>query len=173
MLAHEVSAHVNRLVNHSQLEFSSFLWRIKNHSWTQAECDQSHSSDRIHTLLQKLQLLVFFISEKIMLSTYLAVCSVLNQLHSESKQDFTVTVSFSLYWSYHIYIFLFLSPTPSFGHADSDANAMCLFLSGAWKTSSDQERWHISAQTVDQWEEYFLIDVRVFTEYVWGFCFCR
>lgn len=66
----------------------------------------------------------------------------------------------------HLY-FCFFSPPlfiPSFGRADVDANAMCLFLSGAWKTSPDQERWNISAQTVDQWEEYFLTNVRVFTE---------
>lgn len=65
----------------------------------------------------------------------------------------------------HLY-FLFFSSSHSFGQADFDANTLCLFLSGAWKTSPDQKRWHISAQTVDQWEEYFLTDVRVFTECV-------
>lgn len=50
---------------------------------------------------EELPLLVFLFfagaSERIMLSTYLTACSVFNQLRSESKQDFTVTVSFSLY----------------------------------------------------------------------------
>lgn len=48
---------------------------------------------------------------------------------------------------------------------------MCLFLSGAWKISPNQERWNITTHTVYQWEEYFLTDVWVFTESVLVFVF--
>lgn len=48
---------------------------------------------------------------------------------------------------------------------------MCLFLSGAWKISPNQERWNITTHTVYQWEEYFLTDVWVFMESVLVFVF--
>lgn len=69
---------------------------------------------------------------------------ILNEVCSERKQDFTLTVSLSLYWSHRIYIFnyfyVFFYHT-SFCCADIDDNTMCLFisLSRAWKTLLNQE----------------------------------
>lgn len=83
--------------------------------------------------------------------------SILNEVCSERKQDFTLTVSLSLYWSHHIYIFqlfLFFYHT-SFGCGDIDANTMCLFisLSRAWKTLLFQEKKRIPAKG-QLWHEY-------------------
>lgn len=74
-----------------------------------------------------------------------SVRSVLNEVCSERKQDFTLTVSLSFYWSHYIYIFnyFYFFYHTSFACADIDANTMCLsgsILTGAWKTLLSQEK---------------------------------